>query len=251
MKVACVPSVAPPGTSVRCAANVENPDDLKKLSELVSAGGRWGYYWYVNKSAQNSTGASIPVTIPKTGGAEVVARLMVTDPTATATPGYDADYGGAGPIGPQLQEAGRAGATLQAQSTGPRTGGSDHKEIRPFCRALGFLVLNGGTDKERGEFLRQGNRSVQVGQPEHGCEDVRPWWLWPLGVVCPESKNWEPDDGCEIVRGRDGKSGWRNRAGYHHGAEHSRRKMRGTVLVRCRLRYGSNRSDNSVRRSEG
>ncbi len=152
MKVTCVPSVAPPGTSVRCTANVEDPDDLKKLSELVSAGGRWGYYWYVNKSAQNSTGASIPVTIPKTGGAEVVARLMVTDPTAAAAPTYEADYGGAGPIGPQLQEVGRAGATLQAQSTGPRTGGSTTKKYGPFAVPWGSWFSTGVQIKKGESF---------------------------------------------------------------------------------------------------
>lgn len=120
MKVTCLPSVAPPGTRVSCAAKIDDPVAAAKLNELGSVGGRWGFYWYVNNAFQGSTGDSISATIPKTGGTEVVARLMVTDPTALSNSGYEADYGGPRPTGAQPQEAGRATATLRAQPVTPQ-----------------------------------------------------------------------------------------------------------------------------------
>ncbi len=184
MKVTCAPPVAPPGTSVQCTANIEDPDALKKLSELASAGGRWGYYWYVNNSVQNSTGASISATIPKTGGTEVVARLMVTDATAGATQTYEADYGGTGPAGPQLQEVGRAGVTLQAQPAGPSTG-STRRKYGPFAVPWGSWFSTGAQIKKGESFSVKATgayRSVNQNTDVKTCgpDGCGPWRFFVL-----------------------------------------------------------------------
>jgi hypothetical protein len=186
MKVSCTPSMAPPGASVQCTASVDDRDALKKLADLVSAGGKWGYYWYVSNLSQSSTGPSIPVTIPKTGGVDVVARLMVADPAATTPMGaprvtYEADYGGGGPAGLQLQEVGRAGTTVQAQAVVTNTR-PERKKYGPFAVPWGswfptsVQIKKGQTlsVKATGAFVSVNqNTDVKTCGPD-GCG----YWRW-------------------------------------------------------------------------
>lgn len=63
-------------TSAVCIATVEDSDAQQALARLRSAGGQWGYYWYIKGQGLQAGGDRI-ITSPREKDVDITVRLMI------------------------------------------------------------------------------------------------------------------------------------------------------------------------------